>query len=155
MLTDNGTRFINHLRSSEPDRWLVARYLVAKGCTVTIGPMRETPHSSRWKEFADNGDLYADGFRIEVKGLSSQFTGLDEFPYPQGAIVCAAHSYDDANPKPYCYFLLSKDRKTAAIAYGEDHPRWWKCAASDRRYENYEQIFYWCKPSLFEFERME
>ena len=61
--------FEARFRASRPAEIVVATYLLNIGHTVTLPQRRLRADFADRKEFADKGDIYASGKRIEVKHL--------------------------------------------------------------------------------------
>jgi hypothetical protein len=125
--------------------FICARHLYDKGYTVTINAMTKAKTYDEWGKHADKGDLevVVNGIphRIEVKGISADFVDASDWKFPD-FIVCAAHSWDKADPKPTAYFIFNRKRTHVAIVYGRDSSTWTKAGKYDRRYEKYAQEFY-------------
>ncbi len=98
---------------------------------------------SEWKNYADQGDIEISQ-RVEIKQLSAQFTGPDDWPFKPKFIVCAKHSWDRSVPKPYAYIVLSKDGMNAGIVMGHTNSEWTVEERTDTRYKNVKQEFYFC-----------
>ena len=141
----NHHKFLNHLDDSIETMWICAKYLYNKGYAVKINPMKKAKTHGEWREYMDKGDLeiWVDGSpkRIEVKGLSTNFINKEDWKFPD-FIVCAAHSWDMANPKPFAYMIFNKKRTHVAIVYGKDSSTWTKDKKYDQRYTEIEQEFY-------------
>lgn len=147
--TINNELFIKHLAQSIDSVWLCARYLGNSGYTVQVNRMVVGPHED-WKKNADDGDLYIwrgdeKPMRVEIKNPRVDFGEQGEgFPY-ESFIVCAAHSWKRANPKPTAYMLLNGKKTHFAIIKGDSHQYWFEKEHEDRRYvDKYTQIFYHC-----------
>ena len=144
-VAQNHTRFLKHLDDSIDAMWICARYLYNQGYPVKINPMKKSETHSEWRTHIDKGDLeiiVRDApARIEVKGLSTSFTKKEDWKFPD-FIICAAHSWDIADPKPLAYMLLNRERTHVAIVYGKDRPTWVKAKKQDARYIDYAQEFY-------------
>ena len=144
-VAQNHDTFLNHLDASIDAMWICARYLYNKGYPVKINPMVKSETHSEWRTHIDKGDLeiVVEGVpqRIEVKGLSTSFTKMEDWKFPD-FIICAAHSWDIADPKPLAYMLLNKERTHVAIVLGKDNPTWTKAKKHDKRYIDYAQDFY-------------
>lgn len=69
-------------------------------------------------------------------------------------IVCAKHSFDSAEPKPFCYMHLSQDLDYAAIIQSDTWPQWYVEKILDSRY-NREQDCYLASLKLATFGRLE
>ena len=124
-------------------RMKVGRGITYKGIQVAISPMSKSKGYDDRLEHTDDGDLFIQQ-RIEVKGLSADFTSGSDWPFRGEFIVCAAHSYDQAKPKPYAYMILNRNRTHVAIVYGKSRPHWTTKRIKDGRYEDMTQEFYLC-----------
>ena len=150
---ENHKSFLRHLKDSEKSVDFVRQYLLEKGYAVLQNPSTKAESHADWKQHADNGDLYIQQ-RIEVKHLSIDFTKTD-WPY-KDFIVCAKHSFDNAKPKPFAYFVLSKSKRFAAILIvSETQSKWFVSRRRDRRYEGVEQEFYVAPIECAKFVSME
>lgn len=145
IVAQNHEKFLTHLDASIETMWICARYLYNQGYAVKINPMKKAQTYDEWRGYADNGDLeiWIDGVpqRIEVKGLSTNFVDGNDWKFPD-FIICAAHSWDMANPKPLAYMIFNKKRTHVAVVYGKDSHTWIKAGKYDRRYTEYAQEFY-------------
>ena len=133
-------RFIEHLDASNPAVFQCAKFFYDKGIQVAISPMTKSKDYNDRLNHTDDGDLYIQQ-RIEVKGLSRDFTDGSDWPF-KDFIVCAAHSYDRAKPMPYAYMILNRKRTHVAIVYGKSRPHWTTKFIKDSRYEDLTQEFY-------------
>ena len=144
-MSKNTDKFLKHLDNSIETMWTCARFLYSQGYSVKINSMKKTKNYKDWRKYADNGDLeiWVEGVskRIEVKGLSYDFTNKEDFPFPV-LIVCASHSWDMAEPKPFAYIIFNKKRTHVAIVYGKDKSNWAIERKFDKRYDDYAQEFY-------------
>jgi hypothetical protein len=154
---DDHGRFIKHLNESSKAVFKVAYYLHQKGLDVNIPAIRRCKSHSEWKEYKDDGDLFISkggkDYRIEVKARSSDFTDGTDWRYDD-FFVCASHSYDMAEKKPYAYFILNKNRTHVAIINSDTHSSWNVVKKKDRRYENMVQSFYTCPLGLIKWEKI-
>ena len=123
--------------------WTVAQYLSERGNHVRVNAAGAAPEASQWKDYVDVGDLEI-CLRVEVKKLSANFTGLDDWPFRNEFIVCAKHAYDKATPKPFGFFFLSANNTHAAVVKAATAPSWTVKVRKDSRYEDVEQEFYFC-----------
>ena len=150
----NHKRFLEHLDDSIDTVFIVAKYLYHKtGMDIKINSLERASKHSEWNRCKDDGDLYLFkdniSYRIEVKGLSCDFKNNDDWPF-RDFIVCAKHSFDHADPKPYAYFILNKNRTHAAIVRTHTSDSWHVVERADKRYNNITQCFYIC-----DFEHIE
>ena len=145
IIAKNHDKFLEHLDTSIDTMFICARYLYDQGYTVTINAMTKAKTYGEWKNHADKGDLevWVDDTpqRIEVQGISTEFVDASDWKFPD-FIICAAHSWDRANPKPLAYFIFNRKRTHVAIVYGKDSSTWTKTKKYDRRYTEYAQEFY-------------
>ena len=138
---ENHRRFLRHLRESEWVRWYVAQWLSQSGYSVSLAPVRYAPTTADWQKFADQGDLHIN-MRIEVKGLSRHFTCREDWPFGVNFIVCARHSYDNADPKPYAYIILNNTCTHAAFVLSASYATWRVERRVDSRYDGIAQEYY-------------
>lgn len=153
----NYSKFIDHLDESSVGVFTIAYYLYLKGLDVRIGGLRKMKLNESYKDFQDDGDLfvYKDSrkYRIEVKNLSCDFTCAEDWKF-KDFIVCASHSYDFADEKPYAYFILNKYRTHVAIVNSKTNSTWNIVKRTDSRYNKYSQDFYTCDLSLIQWEKI-
>lgn len=141
-------RFVNHLEQSKYGVWLVADWLNSRHkFDVTITANTVSNGYEDRMDHVDRGDLYiskptTEQMRVEVKSLSAEFTCKDDWPFGEKLIVCAKHSYDNSDPKPYMYVLLNKAKTHAIIIKGVNHDKWTVRTYPDKRYEDMVQDFY-------------
>jgi len=158
---EDNRRFVNHLNASQQAVWEMAQWLSSLGKVVTIPPTKVTPSYEERMNFVDEGDLYIcdvrgqDEKRVEVKHLGAQFTCAEDWKFGEHFMVCARHSFDNADPKPYLYIYLSKDKTHIATLKGDTHAQWFVKTYKDKRYDDMTQEFYICKTNLLKFMRNE
>ena len=88
------------------------------------------------KEFADKGDVYASGKRIEVKHIKHDFQ-YEAWPF-ETAAICAKKSFDAADPRPDYYYIVNASLTVAALVdVRTTFPDWlvWKITDKERGYE--------------------
>ena len=147
-------KVIQHVRKSQDDVWRVARWFSEKGYEVRIPPTSYAKNYQDRLNHQDKGDLYVTfqkEERVEVKGLSRQFTCKDDWPMGNIAIVCAKHSFDHADPKPFFYVLLSADKVHAMFIRSDTKEHWEVREYTDKRYESMRQRFYVCPLQYIKF----
>jgi len=146
-MKENHSKFLRHLNDSSDSVFIVARYLYDKGLDVRINSLKRAKRHSDWKNYKDDGDLFVykndNEFRIEVKGLSCDFTNKSDWCF-RDFIVCAKHSFDLANKKPSAYFILNKQRTHIAIVRTKYFDKWNVVSRKDTRYDSVTQEFYTC-----------
>tara|TARA_R110000764_G_scaffold186593_1_gene272027 strand:- start:28 stop:507 length:480 start_codon:yes stop_codon:yes gene_type:complete len=153
--TNNHSLFLSHLDKSDLSRWVVAKFLVGWGESVTINPTKKAKTHSEWKKFTDNGDLYMGDKRVEVKHLSCSFTCKEDWPFGYNFIVCATHAWNRSDPKPDYFFVLSSNMENVAVVSGEDRDSWYTGDRVDSRYENVEQSFLFTPVNKVNFFKLE
>ena len=146
--------FLDHLKESEPARWRIARWLVGLGYNVAVKPMRAAPTVEEWRKFADNGDLDVI-MRVEVKQLTCDFTSREDWPFGDKFIVCSRRSFDEAQPRPYCYIILNNAGTHAAFVLGDSYKTWKVETRTDSRYPRYQQEFYFAPLNKVTFRSIE
>jgi|TARA_R110000744_G_C18997452_1_gene521367 hypothetical protein len=153
-MNSNHSKFLKHLDNSSEAVFIVAKYLYLKGLDVRINALKKAKKHSDWKKYKDDGDLFIfnknKSYRIEVKGLSCDFTNKNDWSF-KDFIVCAKHSFDNSNPKPYAYFILNKKRTHCAIVKEKTSGIWNIVQRKDNRYQNIVQEFYTCDLSKIEW----
>lgn len=154
MVTENHKRFLEHLSGSLDAVWVVAKWLQSSGYAVTVNPIKKAPSADQWKEYVDGGDLEIRQ-RVEIKHISRNFTGRQDWAFGDDFIVCARHSYDNAKPKPYAYIVVSGDYKACAIVPASTAQQWRVDKRGDSRYSgNYSQEFYFCPIELVQWRSL-
>lgn len=98
----------------------IADWLTRMGYRVAVPDLRIRPHRSQATEYADNGDLFVEGHRVEVKWLSVDFP---PWPYPT-FIVDSAYHIERADPQPYAWVIVSRSLENIGVVYGADRDTW-------------------------------
>lgn len=157
----NHARFQQRLRDSEAARWVAGPWWSCRGWVVELSPMSFSPNPDDWQQHIDNGDMYVwrpatpdQRHRVEVKHLTRNFTCADDWGYPD-VILCAKHSYDRADPKPWGYMLFSGNLKHMALIRGSSHAQWRADTTSDRDYQDRVQRTYFAPFGCVKFQRYE
>lgn len=107
------TSFESRFRASRNAEMVVALYLLNLGHTVTLPKRRMAKDFADRKEFADHGDIYASGKRIEVKHIKHDFD-YNAWPF-ETAAICAKKSFDAADPRPDFYYIINASLTVAAL----------------------------------------
>ncbi len=105
--------FESRFRASRPAEIVVATYLLNLGHTVTLPKRRLARDFADRAEYADKGDIYASGKRIEVKHIKHDF-GYEAWPF-ETAAICAKKSFDAADPRPDYYYIVNASMTVAAL----------------------------------------
>ena len=100
-------------KASRPAEIVVATYLLNLGHTVTLPKRRMAKDFADRKEYADKGDVYASGKRIEVKHKQIDFD-YGAWPF-ETVTICAKASFDAAHPRPDYYYLVNRSMTVAAL----------------------------------------
>lgn len=146
-------RFLGNLHASRKAVDFLANWLRDRGQLVERGLIPEDAQThGAWRQHVDGGDLFV-RHRLEVKWRGFTFSSAEDWPYPH-MLVCAKHSWDKANPKPYAYWHLSKDYVTAGIVFGSTSKHWTVEVIADSRYDGLEQDTYVCPLHLVRFIRL-
>tara|TARA_R100000808_G_C2100421_1_gene117684 strand:+ start:84 stop:557 length:474 start_codon:yes stop_codon:yes gene_type:complete len=157
-MRENHKKFLNHLDDSTESVFISALYLYKKGCSVKINAMEKASSHKDWKSCRDDGDLEVyknnNKYRVEVKGLSADFTCAEDWKYGNKFIVCAKHSYDQAKTKPYAYMILNKNRTHVAIVKTTTKNDWYVEYRKDSRYNDFGQECYFCPLDKIEWRKL-
>ena len=120
--------------------WKASKSLSDIGLPVTIEPTFYSDSYDNRLYYQDNGDIRI-SLRIEVKGINTNFTCKEDFPYSH-MFVCAKHSWDFTNPKPFGYIIYNKEQTHFAFIPGSTHSSWSVNTIKDKRYDNMVQKVY-------------
>jgi len=146
-------KFVSRLVGSQGAINAVATWAQGKGKVVQLGSVAVAPDYEHWDEYTDSGDLFIDGKRVEVKG--QRYTWERCWPF-RDLLVCAAHSFDRAEPKPEWYIYLNADFTWGAfLCVADCRSGWWQQPYRDKEYgDDYEQIGYWTDPKWLQYRRL-
>jgi hypothetical protein len=139
MMTDNTEKFKARLRASEPARQFVADWYKHWGIQVDDPATEEAPSYQDRLLYVDGGDVHVllEGAwtRLEVKHRPKiNFTSRRDFSGFPDLIVCAAHTFDRADPKPRLYIHLNQPMTHAAVIDAKKWQRWTIRSVPDRYY---------------------
>jgi len=132
------TKFVERLKKSQKAVEVAADWWRSRDYIVDVPETKIRPTRDQWKEYADSGDFYVTSIsggltrRMEVKGLSCNFTDRTDWPFGSNFIVCAKHSWDNAEPKPFLYMYLNPAMTHAAVVFGYHHKSWTIKSIPDR-----------------------
>jgi hypothetical protein len=140
---ENHKKFLDHLKKSHDAAWFIAEWIRwRKWDDVVVPKNTEARTHAEWGGHADEGDIIFPRGRLEVKERGFDFTGAHDWPY-KDVIVCAKHSYDRADPKPYAFIYVNESWTHIGILLGNTRPKWgMRFGVEDSRYENYSQDVY-------------
>lgn len=140
----NPSDFESRFRASRPAEIVVATYLLNIGHTVSLPKRALRPTQAEAKKYADHGDIYASGKRIEVKHVKHDFE-YQAWPFTDTAI-CAKRSFDMSDPRPDYYYIVNKSMTVAALIDVETtRPDWFVKRIPDRE-RGYDYEVYAIKP---------
>jgi len=145
-------KFVERFNASHDAVEHTVKWLKSLGVkNIRVPKSKLAPSHSQWKKYTDDGDLFVGSKRLEVKGMMAKqywFTAWHEFPYTNWT-VCAKHSYDRANPKPYAYLMWNNKRTHVAIIKTDTY-KWWKTIEiKDPNYPTAQEL-YVVSPTLVE-----
>ena len=108
--------FLSRLGLSHIAVFFLSRHIQRKGYWVKLPPTAESPTYQERGEYGDDGDLFYNGLRLEVKRIKKIFTGRADWPF-KDFMICSVNSFEKAkkqgNP-PSFYFIFSADYKHMA-----------------------------------------
>lgn len=135
-MDENHEKFKERLINSVSDVFIVGEFLHRKGYTIEIPALKIRKEHENPDDFVDDGDIFiihknGNKSRIEVKGISTQFTGVHDFPH-KFMIVSAKKRIDTIGPSVKRWIILSKDK----IHYGSIS---WKSRETWKPVELYAQ----------------
>lgn len=139
-MNEDHEKFLKFLDESRPAVMFVAQWFNKLGYTIGLPPTTKAKTYEEWEEHADSGDLIIN-MRLEVKQLSADFTGREDWPF-KDFIVCAKHSFDRADPKPYMYVIVNKAMTHAGIVMGSHSGNWTVEERADGRFNGRKQLYY-------------
>ena len=149
--------FVRDLQASQKHVQIVAAWLISKGLTVDVLPIKIRPDVNQMNEYADDGDILVSKYngkkhRVEVKQRKLKFTSIHDFPYPS-IIIDVAHTWDRADPKPAAYILTNIDTTVAIVIKSKTSNKWIRKQKWDR-FKKRNRIFLECPVSFGEFHRI-
>ena len=101
--------FLNRLGLSHIAVFFLSRHIQRKGHWVKLPPTAESPTYQERAKYSDDGDLFFNGLRLEVKRIKKVFTGRADWPY-EDFIICSVSSFERAkeqgNPPSFILSLV-------------------------------------------------
>lgn len=101
-------------------------------------------------EYVDDGDIWArrrgteKWVRIEVKYWEkNDFNGAHDMPY-KDFIICKAHVWDNADPKPLAFLTVNPRRTRVAIVLGSTAPDWKRWTYETNNFDHHMETVYRC-----------
>lgn len=120
--------FHRRLENSRFSTFLIAKYLHKRGFSVTVSAFDYRPHGSDWEDHTDDGDLYVwqgtgPKLRIDVKHISTDFTGQEDFPHDR-MFISDIRAIRRANPHPEAYVILNRAATHMGIVWWRTQRHW-------------------------------
>jgi hypothetical protein len=127
-MSDFYSGFKGRLIGSRPALFRVAEWLHSRGYYIAIPPIKIYKPGENPMDYVDDGDLFItkdDGprKRIEVKGLSTQFTGPMDWPY-DSTLVSNKAAVDRGAGDVDAYILVSADMDHIMVIYSKTKEHW-------------------------------
>lgn len=151
--TENHRRFLRALDESEEAVMQAARWLRAQGFPVRINPTFRAPTADQWRDYSDSGDLEITQ-RVEVKRLSREFTGIEDWPFGKDYIVTSEGNWRRMRPKPYAFITFNRSMTHAGIVYSRDSERWYVQERRDGRLIDMKKAFIFAPIESVRWQRM-
>lgn len=128
--------FVQDLKESQKAVVLTATTIQAllPGAAVHVPDMEIRPDERFVGQYADDGDLFVNGHRIEVKQRRLMFTGPEDFPYDT-ITVDVQHTWDRAvktGKVPVAYVFWNKDLTASMLILGKTSGEWKRVSKIDR-----------------------
>lgn len=153
LVTEHHKKFLESLDQSNLDVWLVAMWLQSRGNMVQVNALHKAPTADKWSEFSDNGDLFIYR-RQEVKALSADFTGLDDWPFGKEFFICAKESIDRSKENTEFFFYLNRAKTHIAVLNVQKTRKLWKVKSTKDNITGNMYEVYYCDPALVRFMSM-
>ena len=153
--------FVDDLKESELAVWVAAKWLHSRGHFVLIPPTIIRPDARERAAYSDGGDLQIirkpkrHWERVEVKRrLSINFTDGVDFPF-ETVIVDVAHSWDNADPKPVGYIIVSSDLSSGMIVNTKTTSSKWRRVEKYDAHVKRSREYYECPVNLCKFVKFD
>lgn len=145
--------FESRFRASRKAEMAVALYLLNRGHTVTLPKRQMAKTFAERKDYADKGDVYASGRRIEVKHIKHDFD-YQVWPFPTAAI-CAKKSFDAADPRPDYYYIVNAPMTVAALVDVKTTFPDWKVHRITDKLRGYDYEVYAVEPEYLGWRHLD
>lgn len=143
-MDDSHKKFLDRLTGSVDAVFVVAKYLHMRGFDLEIPGLRKSPSPDKNKEYQDRGDIFIinDGSRdrTEVKGINTQFTGLDDWPH-NDILISSQKTVERVADEVMNWVIVSKDRKHAAVITRDTRDQWNLIELFASNTGNYEKFY--------------
>jgi len=152
-MSEQHRQFLGRLDASSPAVFLIGLLQHRKGRDVEIPGQRRAPTAAEHELYSDIGDLFVvTRKRIEVKWLTSNFTGPDDWPFKE-VFIGTVSSVDRASAKGdvMAYVSVSNDYSHIALIDPKTRGEWYKVDKLVKNTGNVE-TFYAIAKSSVQFE---
>lgn len=122
--------FEQNLDNSVGPLFIFAQYLHKKSLTIEIPGLKKRGKNGVPNNYKDNGDLFIiqdDGrkVRIEVKGINTEFTCREDFPYKY-ILISSKETVERVRKKVSRWVVLAKDRQHFASIHKNTQATWFE-----------------------------
>jgi hypothetical protein len=118
------SNFQQQLKDSQTSVDVMELWFTSRGDQVYKPDHTVAPTRAEWNEHSDDGDLYVNGERIEVRHLvGTEFTNENDWPH-QCFYVESVHAFDQKEPRPRWYYHLNPLMTHAAVTDIENAAGW-------------------------------
>lgn len=122
----------------------VARWCEAQGADVFIP---DPPPILHGEHRHDDGDLYVNGRRVEVKHRNGLRFDRRHFPYPT-CYICSVRQWEQAQPRPLRFMIVNESMSGMLIFNVATTRRYWTTRAIFNRTEQRDNLLYECPVRL-------
>jgi len=138
----NWAEFEARLDNSVAPMFQFAQYLHTKGISLEIPGLKKKGQNGVPMDYKDKGDLFIvhnDGrkSRIEVKSITANFTGREDYPF-EFIFISSKATVERARDEVERWVILSRDRKYFASIHKDTQDTWFeveKYASNTRKNE--------------------
>jgi|SRR6188768_3248154 len=159
MTTQRHREFQQRLVLSAPAVFAVGLLHHYRGESVVIPGLQIAPTADEHRNYVDGGDLFVVSEmkrrRIEVKRLSCNFTGPDDWPYGAEMFIGPVAQTDrlDARGAAEAYYSVSNDYAAVGLIKPASKPKWYRKHVPNRLTGNVVEV-YACPLGEVTFERL-
>lgn len=149
--------FVDRLKKSRAAMFRVAEWLHGQGVSVTIPAIKIVPEDGNREEYYDSGDIHCEcpkrgSFTVEVKHLTTDFTGRDDWPYKL-MIVSNAGTVERNWGKIKAYIIVNKSMTHAIFINGDTCDKWVKKELFAKN-TGKNEWFYICSMDIVSFKKI-
>lgn len=148
--------FLEKVESSKRYVEMAANWLRSFGYEVRFLPNYVKPTYAETQKISDENDLEIqlpgdEAQRVEVKRLTTQFTGAHDWPYGEEVYGPAKRHWDNLKIKPAFLLTFSYDTRTVMYIDSKTEPHWWVKNVADMRRGGIRQETYVCPKKFVKF----